>query len=417
MKIIYFQQYFNTPEMSGSSRSYEFSKKLVEMGHEVEMITSYREPYKNNEWFETNYDGIKIHWLPLHYSNHMNFLERLKVFFTFVWKSYLRSGKIEGDIIFASSTPLTIAIPAVLISKKKNIPMVFEVRDLWPDVPIAMKILKNPIIIYFAKLLEIWAYNNAKSIIALSPEMKKGIISKKVDPKKIAVIPNSSDLEKFKFNKELAFDFRSKRPWLKNRPLLVYAGAFGRVNNLSYAVFLAKALIKQNSEIRILLIGEGSEKKKLIEEAKKNGVYEINLFFENQLPKKDMPACLSAANITANFVIDNKVNWANSANKFFDGLAAGKPIFLNHGGWMQDLVLNNKCGLCMYGKKMELIAKELDLAISDEAWLKSSGRASENLARKFFDRNIHVQQLEKVLILTKKNKSKLSYKVTNNFFN
>ena len=120
MKIIYFQQYFNTPEMSGSSRSYEFSKKLVEMGHEVEMITTYREPYKNNEWFETNYDGIKIHWLPLHYSNHMNFLERLKVFFTFVWKSYLRSRKIEGDIIFASSTPLTIAIPAVLISKKKK---------------------------------------------------------------------------------------------------------------------------------------------------------------------------------------------------------------------------------------------------------------------------------------------------------
>jgi hypothetical protein len=72
-----------------------------------------------------------------------------------------------------------------------------------------------------------------------------------------------------------------------------------------------------------------------------------------------MPACLSAANITANFVIDIRENWANSANKFFDGLAAGKPIFLNHGGWMQDLVLINKCGLCMHGKKMEIVAKEL----------------------------------------------------------
>jgi hypothetical protein len=63
--------------------------------------------------------------------------------------------------------------------------MVFEVRDLWPDVPIAMKILKNPILIYLAKLLELWAYKNSNSIMALSPQMKKGIISKKLIQKKL----------------------------------------------------------------------------------------------------------------------------------------------------------------------------------------------------------------------------------------
>ena len=75
--------------------------------------------------------------------------------------------------------------------------MVFEVRDLWPDVPIAMKILKNPFLIYLAKSLELWAYKHSNSIVALSPQMKKGIVSKKIDAKKIAVIPNSSDLDKF----------------------------------------------------------------------------------------------------------------------------------------------------------------------------------------------------------------------------
>ncbi len=417
MKIIYLHQYFNTPEMPGSSRPYEFAKRLVAMGHEVTMITTYREHYKTNKWFKTNYDGIQIHWLPLGYSNHMSFFERIKVFFLFAWRAYIKSKKVKGDIIFASSTPLTIAIPAVLISKKKKIPMVFEVRDLWPDVPIAMKILKNPVLIYLAKLLEIWTYKNSASIIALSPEMKKGIISKNIDTKKVAIIPNSSDLEKFKYDQNLALNFRNKRSWLKNRPLLVYTGAFGKVNNLSYAVVLAKALLKQNPEIRILLIGEGLEKKKLIDDAKKNGVYEINLFFEKQLPKKEMPACLSAASITANFVIDIRENWANSANKFFDGLAAGKPIFLNHGGWMQDLVSDNKCGLCMYGKKIELVAKELDLAITNEAWLKSSGVASKKLARKFFDRDIHAKQLEEILILTKNNKPELIHKVTNDSYN
>ena len=179
MKIIYLAQYFNTPEMPGSTRSYEFCKRLVKMGHEVEMITSYRDSCKKKNWFITNYDGIKIHWLPLRYSNEMSFLKRLKVFFKFAWKSYFRIKGIEGDIIYASSTPLTISIPAVLISKEKKLPMVFEVRDLWPDVPIAMGILKNRVAIYFAQILEIWAYKNAKSLVALSPEMKIGIIKKK----------------------------------------------------------------------------------------------------------------------------------------------------------------------------------------------------------------------------------------------
>ena len=81
--------------------------------------------------------------------------------------------------------------------------MVFEVRDLWPDIPIAMKILKNPFLIYLSKLLEKWAYVSSSAIIALSPEMKKGITIKNIDPKKIAVIPNSSDIEKFKFSKQI----------------------------------------------------------------------------------------------------------------------------------------------------------------------------------------------------------------------
>ena len=417
MKIIYLHQYFITPESSGGTRSYEFAKNLVKMGHEVTIITSYRETYKDKIWFETEECGIKVHWLPLKYSNRFNFFERLKVFCSFSWKSYLKIRKIEGDIIFASSTPLTIAIPGVLISKSKNIPLVFEVRDLWPDVPIAMKILKNPILIYLSKLLERWAYKNSSSIVALSPEMKKGIVSKKVASNKVAVIPNSSDLKQFEYNEKLSNNFRLSRPWLKNNPLLLYTGTFGKVNDLSYAVRLAHELQKIDSKIKILLIGDGFEKEKLISDAKKKGVLDKNIFFENPLPKKDMQACLSAASITANLVTNIKENWANSANKFFDGLAAGKPIFLNHGGWMQDLVLKYDCGLCMHGKKMEEVAKELDIAVSNDIWIKNTGLSSKNLAQNFFDRNMHSDQLETILTLTINNKPELVNSVTEEFYN
>lgn len=416
MKIIYLHQYFVTPNMSGGTRSYEFAKRLVKMGHEVEMITTWRKPSNSKDWFKTSESGIKVHWLPLIYSNHLNFFQRIKAFIIFAFKASKKAAGLKADIIFASSTPLTISLPAVYASKKNKIPMVFEVRDLWPRVPIAMKILKNSFLCYLANLLENWAYKNSQAIIALSPDMKNGVISKNIPSNKIAVIPNCSDLKNFEHNEDLAKKFRQSRKWLGNRPLLVYTGTFGKVNDLSYAVSLSKALLKQNSNIRILLIGEGLEKEKLINEAINLGVYKNNLFFEKQIPKRDIQACLSAADICANFVVNIEETWANSANKFFDGLAAGKPIFLNHGGWMQDLVSYYNCGLCMHGKTIDEVANELDLVLSNKVWLKNSGEAAKELAKKFFDRDILAQQLEKVLVLTKKGKTEQLEKIAKGIY-
>jgi len=416
MKITYFHQYFVSNNMPGGTRSYEFAKRLVKMGHEVSIITSWREHGNKKKFSQTIDSGIKVYWIPVPYSNNMNYFARVWAFFSFAFFSALKANSLKADIVFASSTPLTIALPSMYISKIKKIPLVFEVRDLWPSVPIAMNILKNPFLKYAATLLEVWTYKNAKSIIALSPEMKKGIVSKNIDPKKIAVIPNCCDLKEFQYSKKLAAKFRKKRSWLNDKPLLVYAGTFGRVNNLSYVINLAKSLKQIKSEVRILLIGDGFERVNLINKAKIEGVFEKNLFFENQVPKKQIIECYSAANMTANFVLDVKEAWANSANKFFDGLAAGKPILLNHGGWMQDLVNSYNCGLCMYGKTFEVTAKELDLAMSDPDWLKSAGKSAKELGKKFFDRDLLAERFEKVLHASKNNKSDLVEKIADGIY-
>ena len=174
MKITYLHQYFNNLSMAGGTRSYEMARRLVAMGHEVTVITSWREPHKNSSWFESNESGIKVYWLPVVYSNNMGFLQRVIAFIKFAFFSAVKASSIESDIVFASSTPLTIALPAVFSSFRLRVPMVFEVRDLWPDMPIAMGILKNPFLIYLAKLLEVWAYRNSSAIfLHLSIIMKK----------------------------------------------------------------------------------------------------------------------------------------------------------------------------------------------------------------------------------------------------
>src|SRR5690606_3755255 len=138
MKILYLHQYFNTPNMSGGTRSYEMAKRLVAAGHEVHMITSWVQETNHLDWFNEEIDGIKVHWFPNPYSNKMSYKQRIQAFLRFAYASMQKIATIPADIVFATSTPLTIAIPGVLGARKQKIPMIFEVRDLWPEVPIAM---------------------------------------------------------------------------------------------------------------------------------------------------------------------------------------------------------------------------------------------------------------------------------------
>ena len=72
MKIIYLHQYFNTPQSSGGTRSYEMARRFVAQGHDVHVVTSWRGDTDHKSWFETEEDGVRVHWLPVPYSNHMS---------------------------------------------------------------------------------------------------------------------------------------------------------------------------------------------------------------------------------------------------------------------------------------------------------------------------------------------------------
>ena len=178
MRVTYLHQYYNSPRMNGSTRSHNIASKLVSRGFEVNIFTSFRASNPSwKGWRVTEEDGIKVHWYAVRYSNNMNFIRRIWAFLVFAIVSSIRVCKLKCDIIFATSTPLTICIPAIIASKFWSVPMVFEVRDLWPEVPIAIGAIKNPLAILLSKYLERIAYKNSSAIIALSPTMKAGVVS------------------------------------------------------------------------------------------------------------------------------------------------------------------------------------------------------------------------------------------------
>lgn len=395
MRILYLHQYFNTPDMAGGTRSYEMARRLVNLGHDVYMITSDRTSGSGAErWRVEEVEGIHVHWLSVPYSNDMRYSRRLLAFFRFAFGAAGRAASLKADVVFASSTPLTIVLPAVFSARRQGIPMILEVRDLWPEIPIVVGALKDPISRFLAKRLERFAYRNSRRVVALSPGMKRGIVDRGYPADQVAVIPNASDIALFDVGPEPGQQIRARYDWLRERPLVIYMGALGTINGVDYLVRVAAAARRTDPDVRFAVIGTGREEDRIRRLAGKHGVLNINFFMLGTISKQETPAWLSAADIATSLVIDIPALWANSANKFFDTLAARKPVAINYGGWQADLLRQHSAGIVLDPRDAEAAAENLIEALRDASWLRHTGAAAGRLAEREFARDKLASELE-----------------------
>ena len=399
MRILYLHQYFATPDMVGGTRSYEMGRRLVAAGHEVHMVTA-STTGEGRGWTETEEAGIHVHWCPVPYSNHMSFSRRTRAFFDFSWRAARKAAQIPCDVIFATSTPLTIALPAAYGAWWQRAPIVFEVRDLWPEAPIVMGALKRRLPIALARGLERFAYNRASHVVALSPEMRDGVLATGYPADCVSVIPNSSDLDLFDVPLERGQAFRKQYEWLQDRPLVVYSGALGPFNGVDYLARLAAAAAPLAPEVRFVVLGDGRERERVRETASDLGVLNRNFFLLDSVPKKTMPEVLSAADIATSTVINRRPLWAYSPNKVFDALAAGRPVAINHEGWLAGMIRETGCGLVLPFDDVDCAAEHLVAALDDPAQLMVYRKAARRVARERFDRDVLAQKLEAVICAT-----------------
>lgn len=395
MVILYLHQYFNSPSMNGSTRSYEMAKRMVSKGHTVHMITSRRDADTNTNggWSVEDIDGIIVHWLAVPYNNNMKYYARIKAFFSFAFRAGNRAVGLGGDVIFATSTPLTIAIPAVRAKRTLKIPLIFEVRDLWPELPIAIGALKSPLSKWLARKLERFAYWNSEHIVCLSPGMQDGVVNAGIDRSKTTVIPNSCDLDLFNPTLNIGNEFRRKRAWLNDNPLVLYAGTLGHINGVGWLVEVAQEMLGVDSSVRFLIVGDGAEFVKIKQEAQALGVLNVNFYMEPAIPKEQMPEVLAAATVATSLFIPLKEMWANSANKFFDALASAKPIVINYEGWQAKIVRDKSLGVVLPSLNPHEAAISLSKLLQNEERLKACGQNSRNLAEVSFSRDILARQL------------------------
>ena len=405
MRIVYIHQYYCNPKMAGGIRSYEQARRLVERGHEVHVVTTdITEGKRELGWRETDDDGVHVHWFSVPYANTMSYARRLRAFAEFMMLATVKATRLKADLVFATSTPLTVAVPGVLASKLSRSPFVFEVRDLWPEVPIEMGALRNPLARGLAGALANFAYRNASEVIALSPGMAAGVTARRPGTR-TTVIPNAADLELFDVDPAAVRSFRAQHRWLGDRPLIVYTGALGAVNGVEYLVRAMDRIRDTDPGIQLLIVGHGREWESTERLAADLGLLDRTVRMWPKVPKADLPVILGAATMSTSFVRPIRALWDNSANKFFDALAAGRPIAVNYGGWQADLLTETGAGLVLDPYDADAAGELIARHVRDDVWLKEAGEAAHRLAVERFSRDLLFDRFEAVLHRAAANRS------------
>jgi glycosyltransferase involved in cell wall biosynthesis len=384
MRLLYIHQYFKTPQETGGTRSFDLARGFVMMGHEVDVVTATaNQKYKGRQkWVSVLVDGIRVHYIFLPYNSEMNYFLRVIVFFSFVWFASLKVLQLKADLVLATSTPLTIGIPAILKKFLQRTPYIFEIRDVWPEAVFAIGAITNPVLKRILLHLEEFTYVNAAAIVPLSTDMRASVLNRypTLRGKPLVVIENIAEVNRFQKtgHDKAVCSLNIIDP--KPRFTVLYAGSFGKVNGLKYAVDLAELLLPIDRSIALVLVGAGTDHEACVKYAKCRGVLNKNVFFLPPTNKDSLPVLYSQVDMGSSFVIPVKELWANSANKFFDTLAAGKPILINHGGWQQDVIRQENIGYVLPSELTETAARDFARYTSDKVLQEEQKRNALNKA-------------------------------------
>ncbi len=398
-KILYINQYFKHPAEPGITRSYWIAKELINRGYEVVMLAHRNElldHVKNVKPVEiTNIDGIKVIYIKNKYSNDMGVVKRAISFVNFMIRSTKYAYKEKDvDLVIATSTPLTVAFPALIRKWFKKTPLVFEVRDLWPEVPIQMGAIKNKILIKFLRWFEKITYKNALHVVALSPGMLDGVL-KYVPKENTSMIPNMAKIDKFwprEPNDKLIQSMGLRKDSFK----AIYFGQMGLSNDLETILSTAIQLQKENdTNIEFVIIGHGSKYKKVQETIYYENLTNIKLF--SRVPMSQMSEILNFCDVSLVMFSNIPILYTNSPNKLFDSLSAGKPIIVNSAGWTKIMVEEAECGLFVEPDNSELLKNAL-LDLKNNPALKSMMASnSRNLAEQKYDKSILCYQFGEMI--------------------
>ncbi|WP_207539741.1 glycosyltransferase family 4 protein [Sabulicella rubraurantiaca] len=384
-RILYLHQHFSTPEGGTATRSYAQARALARAGHEVTVATGrfagaetgLSGPFRFGRR-EGMVDGFRVVEWDIPYEGGMGLGARGLAFARYALRA-LPPALSGHDLVIASSTPLSVAVPALLARRLRGTPFLFEMRDPWPELPRALGLRNRPILAAMEALAGA-ACREASGVVALSEGMAE--LARARGAKRVEVIGQGCDLDLF------GPHISAWRPEeaASHEALAVYAGAHGTANGLGLLLEAAARLRSAGeARIRIVLVGQGPAKAALMREALRRGLR--NVSFVPPLPKRELAGLLAGSQIGLLCLapVEEFAEWT-APNKLMDFLAAGLPVVSNLPGAAARLLEEGACGVTVQPRDAEALAAALVRLAARPGERITMGRAARELAQRRLDR-------------------------------
>lgn len=352
MRILYLSQYFPPEAGATQTRAYEMAKAWVQLGHRVTILTEFPNhpsgiippSYKGKFFERSNLEGIEVIRVWVKASPIKNFRNRMLFYITYMINAIIAGilmAQGKYDLLYASSPPLFVGGAALLLSTVKRIPMVFEVRDLWPESAVALGELSNRKAIALATRLEEACYRKAIQVVVVTHGIYDRLVQRGIHTSKLYFLPNGANIDLFSYNPRGRERIRHDLG-LDNKFVAIYAGIHGLAQGLE-TILEAASLLQKNPDIHILLIGDGPKKAELLTLA--NAYNLPNLTMMPEKPREQIPDYLSASDVALIPLKKADIFKGALPSKIFDAWACARPILLSIDGEARSVVESVNGGL------------------------------------------------------------------------
>ncbi len=397
MHILLIHQVFVRPDDPGGTRHYELARALVHSGHKVTILaspysyqTGQRVTEKDHEILEP---GLEVIRCRVWGSVNRSFFWRAVGFVSFMLSSFFQGlAQPKINLVWGTSPPLPQVFTAWLVARLKRAKFLFEVRDLWPAFAIQLGILRNPILIWLSLHLERFLYSRADKLVVNSPGYIEHLAGHGANKGKIVLIRNGVDPSMFDPTSEGA-EFRAKHG-LEEKFVALYAGAHGISNDLTVLIDAAE-LLRGDSRIHFLLIGDGKEKTGLVLRATERKL--DNVIFLPPVAKHNMAEVLAASDCGIAILKPIPLYGTTYPNKVFDYMAAGRPVVLAIGGVIRKVVEDAHAGLAVPPGNAQALADAVRTLADDPSAARKMGYRGRTAVEREFGRGGQARELEQLL--------------------
>jgi glycosyltransferase involved in cell wall biosynthesis len=394
-------QFANTPDLPGHTRQYEVAAGLAQRGWDVEVMASdfnlTQRSYRRLRWprlsFTERVAGIRWTWLWVSPYRRNNWRRQLNML-SFCLHLWLRLApaalfrRLTGrapDLILASSPQLPAAFTCLWIARLIGIPLVLEVRDLWPQVLIDQGGYRpvHPLV-SLLRWMEGVLYRQAAMVVVLAKGAESYVRER--GAQRTAWLPNGPDLDLFPVE---------PLPPPRSRFCVLYAGAHGDANALDNVIEAARWLECHGASIQLRLVGDGPEKPALIRQAA--GL--TNISFEAPLPKAAIPTLMAEADAILLSLRDVPLfRYGVSPNKLYDAYAIGRPVITTVPGEINDEVCREAIGVAVQpGDPAALATALLQLAATPLSERQAMAKRARSLAETTYSRQRINAQFDQLL--------------------